>query len=343
MKYESSINRWVVLFFQSLCTTSFVYHFPNSAFDIHLRQPIIHELDNIANMVMRGNIGRTLRKREVVAWALVVLQSFILFSDSEWNSAGYFQSNENDVDSKSRRFLHGISLDMNERPVEYYERRRMNSIVANSNEPAYEPPKIHPKEAGLVSRVWRSNGSPAIHPDLKSGSCWCSADEWCICSPALAIDLILRSGEDHIWCVRREDTGLLALMGGFTEVGETSEECVHRELKEEMGLELATDSPPSLFGVYNDPRRDKRRHTTSVVFIADLPADAVPKAGDDATNVVRLRLEDVDKHEFFVDHKTIIHDYIKMMETRKRKASPGGEEYAVILDDSEPFKRSVCV
>ena len=230
-------------------------------------------------------------------------------------------------------------LEMNKHPNDYYVvQRRMNAMA---NAPFYEPPQVFPKEAGLVSRVWRSNASPSIHSDLQTGSCWCSADDWCMCTPSLAIDVILRSGEDHIWCVQRQDTGLLALMGGFTEVGETSEESVHRELREEMGISLAT--PPILFGVYNDPRRDSRRHTTSVVFIADVPADAVPQAGDDATQVIRMPIDEVDTHTFFVDHQTVIHDYVTMI--KRKRAFASGEANVPpepTAGDGEPFKRSVC-
>ena len=76
----------------------------------------------------------------------------------------------------------------------------------------YESPIAHPKSAGLVSRTWRSNGSPLIHGDLKMGTCWCSADEWCMCTPSMAVDVVLLSGEEYVWLVRRADSGKLALM-----------------------------------------------------------------------------------------------------------------------------------
>jgi ADP-ribose pyrophosphatase YjhB (NUDIX family) len=108
-----------------------------------------------------------------------------------------------------------------------------------------------------------------------------------------------------------------------------------------MNLELTT--APTLFGVYNDPLRDSRRHTTSVVYIVDIPKDAQPKAGDDATNVIRLPLADVEKNDFFVDHKTILHDFIKMR-GRERGIAAGFTDIPPIpIDgDGEPFRRSVC-
>jgi len=267
----------------------------------------------------------------MLAWILVALQVFYMSTNNTSgpsDTVADLQQYNVRTDDMSRK------LSMNQRPNEYYARKKKSKPSL----PFYETPEIHSKEAGLVSRVWRSNGSPAINSDLKSGSCWCSADDWCMCTPSLAIDVILRSGEQHIWCVRREDTGLLALMGGFTEIGETSAESVHRELMEEMGIKLALD--PILFGVYNDPRRDARRHTTSIVYIADVPSDVIPKAGDDATHVIRLPIAEVDQNDFFVDHKTIIHDYVTMI--KRKFASSGKVPPQPKSGDGEPFKRSVC-
>ncbi len=132
-------------------------------------------------------------------------------------------------------------------------------------------------------------------------------------------------------------------MGGFTEVGENSLETVSRELMEEMNISTLDTSTPTLFGVYNDPKRDARRHTTSVVFIIDVPDNIIPKAGDDATNVLRIPLADVENREFFVDHKTIIHDFIKMKQ-REHSIAAGNTDIPPIPnnEDGEPFKRAIC-
>jgi len=157
----------------------------------------------------------------------------------------------------------------------------------------------------------------------------------------MAVDVILTSGSDHLWLIRRQDTGILALMGGMIEVGETSEETVRRELKEEMNIDL--NSTPTLFGVYNDPQRDARRHTASVVFIVDLPADVEPTAGDDATDVYRMPMADVQNHDFFIDHKTIINDFMRMKE-RSLLISSGSNDLPPEprSGDNEPFKRVIC-
>jgi len=56
--------------------------------------------------------------------------------------------------------------------------------------------------------------------------------------------------------IRRENPpfqGCYALPGGFVEVGETVEEAVAREAKEETGLEIEV---LGLVGIYSDPGRD---------------------------------------------------------------------------------------
>jgi ADP-ribose pyrophosphatase YjhB (NUDIX family) len=324
------------------------------------------------------------KRREMIAWTIVVLQSiafsmYVATSSSSSISSFVLENNDpyqstassagsgveesmrlssnNAVDneytsSRKNRIDH---LKMNNHPNTCYQQRRMDATMTttamntdaaptdmNKDTSYYEQPIMHPKDIGLVSRIWHSNGSPSINSDLHQGSCWCSFDEWCLCTPALAIDLIIESGYDHIWVVRRQDTDLLALMGGFTEVGETSLETVGRELMEEMNLKLETQ--PILFGVYNDPLRDTRRHATSVVFIISLPEGIQPRAGDDAKSVTRIPLADVKNRDFFVDHKTIINDYMKMKQRKHGMANGDVTNIPPIPQngDEEPFKRAIC-
>ena len=160
------------------------------------------------------------------------------------------------------------------------------------------------------------------------------------------------SGYD-VWLVRRKDTSQLATMGGFVDVNETVEHAVRRELFEEFGIDLdstktakalsvmssrlrsqgsnnnnnnndpsqyhpATPSLLKLVGIYSDPRRDNRRRTASVVFAVHLDFDELhPKAGDDAKEVIKINFDDIEKHSFFSDHKTILLDYRNHLPTKK--------------------------
>lgn len=60
--------------------------------------------------------------------------------------------------------------------------------------------------------VWHG-GAPGGNP---AGSCWVGAsDNYAMCTPSLAIDLVIESGDDAgIIFVLRRDNGLYATMGG---------------------------------------------------------------------------------------------------------------------------------
>ena len=188
--------------------------------------------------------------------------------------------------------------------------------------------------ANTVSLIQRSLKWNGGHPlDEQSGSCFCNAKDYCLCSPNLAIDLIILSGDNHIWLVRRKDTSQLATMGGFVEVGETVEQTVHRELMEEMGVRV--NQSPVLFGIYSDPRRDNRRHTVSVVFSVQLGEKARPVAADDVKEVKRIHLDEIEEHTFFADHKTILTDF--------RSAWRGEPKKQAVGDFADDIERSICV
>lgn len=179
-----------------------------------------------------------------------------------------------------------------------------------------------------------------MNEGLLKGSCWCSGDDYCMCTPALAIDVVLTSGPDHVWLVQRLN-GQFALMGGYVEVAESVEDAAIRELQEEMNLSLGRKDF-AMFGVYSDPRRDARRHAISVAFVAEVPESMTPHPGDDAKKVLRVALDQIDSMDLFIDHKTILQDYKKVVE-RKRLTEAAGIAPTASLTYDEPFKRSMCV
>lgn len=86
--------------------------------------------------------------------------------------------------------------------------------------------------------------------------------------PVLAVDgIILEKGE--VLLVRRAHhpcIGSWTLPGGHVDYGERVEEAIKREMKEEVGVPVKIKK---LFGVYSDPKRDPRYHTTSVVYLLE--------------------------------------------------------------------------
>jgi ADP-ribose pyrophosphatase YjhB (NUDIX family) len=89
-----------------------------------------------------------------------------------------------------------------------------------------------------------------------------------------------------LFIVRGKDPGKgrLAPPGGFIDLGETAEAAVHREVREEVGIELGQlkflCSQPNqyLYGGVQYPVLD-------LFFTADAVSDAAPKALDDVTEV----------------------------------------------------------
>ena len=100
-------------------------------------------------------------------------------------------------------------------------------------------------------------------------------------NPVPTVDLIIRLPDGILLIERKNPPHGKALPGGFVDEGETVESAAIREAMEETGLAVELKE---LFYVYSDPSRDPRKHTISVVFIAD--ANGTPRAADDAASVL---------------------------------------------------------
>src|SRR3989338_7753337 len=122
----------------------------------------------------------------------------------------------------------------------------------------------------------------------------------------VTVDAIIEIGGGIVIIERSNPPFGFALPGGFVEYGETLEDVVKRETKEETGLDI-TDLKQ--FHSYSDPKRDPRFHTIGTVYIGK--AKGRPKAGDDAAGVRIVSLSEVLKLGFAFDHKEIIEDYIE--------------------------------
>jgi len=121
--------------------------------------------------------------------------------------------------------------------------------------------------------------------------------------PFLTVDGIIKF-EGGIVMIERSNPPLgWALPGGFVDYGESVEDAVVREIKEEVSLDLVNFKE---FGVYSDKNRDPRFHTVSVVFCGE--GKGTLKADSDAKAAKVFKLDSLPEKIAF-DHRKIIEKY----------------------------------
>ncbi|MEO2154107.1 MAG: NUDIX hydrolase [Aquificota bacterium] len=130
-------------------------------------------------------------------------------------------------------------------------------------------------------------------------------------TPYLAVDGITKVFDSDgnfkgIVLIERKNPPVgLAIPGGFVEVGETVEEAVVREIKEEINLDFEIEH---LLGVFSKPDRDPRFHVVSVVFVGRAVGE--PKASSDAKVAKIYKLEEIPWDKLVFDHAEILRKFI---------------------------------
>ncbi|MBU1999322.1 MAG: NUDIX domain-containing protein [Candidatus Omnitrophica bacterium] len=132
--------------------------------------------------------------------------------------------------------------------------------------------------------------------------------------PFITVDAIIEvpvsSGKTGIVVIQRSNPPFgWALPGGFVDYGESLEDAVKREMKEETDLEL---QDLRQFHTYSNPDRDPRFHTIGTVFLAK--GIGTPKADDDAAGLKVIKLDEIKNLDFAFDHNNILEDYLKYKE-----------------------------
>ena len=127
-------------------------------------------------------------------------------------------------------------------------------------------------------------------------------------SPILTVDGIILK-DNKILLTKRvihPFQGYWVLPGGHVDYGERVEEALRREMKEETGVSLKIKK---LFGVYSDPKRDPRYHTTSVVYLCEKGAEKI-KLNQESSEFKYFSFKNLPQKIGF-DHRKIINDFKK--------------------------------
>jgi len=128
-------------------------------------------------------------------------------------------------------------------------------------------------------------------------------------APRITVDAIVELGRGIVLIKRKNPPYGWALPGGFVDYGESLEDAVIREVKEEISLDVKIVDQ---FHTYSKPDRDPRHHIISTVFVVRAEVD-FPKAADDAKEVEIWYPETMPfKYEMAFDHYQILEDYFKL-------------------------------
>lgn len=123
--------------------------------------------------------------------------------------------------------------------------------------------------------------------------------------PFTTVDALIETGKGIVIIERSNPPFGWALPGGFVDYGESLEDAVKREAKEETNLDIFEVKQ---FHTYSAPGRDPRFHTIGTVFLAK--AKGTARAGDDAKGLKIIRPQEIGSFNLAFDHKQIILDYV---------------------------------
>jgi len=122
-------------------------------------------------------------------------------------------------------------------------------------------------------------------------------------NPLITVDALIEIDGGIILIKRKNPPYGWAIPGGFVDYGETLEEAVVREAKEETCLDINIIRQ---FHTYSDPGRDPRHHTVTTMFIAN--ATGTPRADDDAQDI-GIFTRDTLPEDMAFDHRQVLEDY----------------------------------
>ena len=133
--------------------------------------------------------------------------------------------------------------------------------------------------------------------------------------PAVTADCVVITNEQQpkVLLIQRGNEpfkGCWAFPGGFMDMGETTEHCAVRELKEETGLAV---SDLHQIGAYSKIDRDPRGRTISVAYLIIIDSPVEVTGQDDAAKAEWFPITNLPHLAF--DHFDIMQDALRIYNT----------------------------
>ena len=147
---------------------------------------------------------------------------------------------------------------------------------------------------------------------VKSFLCCSCNFKFYLNTAAAGIALIFNKGNEILVTKRKYNPakGLLDFPGGFAEPGETIEECLIREIREELNLSIA--STTYFCSVPNTYTYQTVTYAiTDVAFICRVDDFTPIRAGDDISEYCFLDLSHIDPSQFGLDSPRILLDRLR--------------------------------
>lgn len=166
---------------------------------------------------------------------------------------------------------------------------------------------LHEDKHALRRIVVCAKGAKAYAACKKNTLGYMDYIEYRLKSPFLTVDAIIEYKGGVVLIKRSNPPFGWAIPGGFVDYGESLEEAVIREAKEETDLDICGLKQ---LHTYSDPDRDPRFHTVCTVFIAK--GKGIPCAGDDASGIRIVYPQELKTLDLAFNHGDVLKDYLKL-------------------------------
>ncbi|MBI4257503.1 MAG: nucleotide sugar dehydrogenase [Thaumarchaeota archaeon] len=177
---------------------------------------------------------------------------------------------------------------------EDFTARMRNPIVIDGRR-VFDPNKFSEKLTYVAIGLGTERIDPLEQPD-----------EYGWLNPALSVNAIIQE-KNRILLVKRKNTPFKnqwSLPGGYVEYGETVENALKREIKEECGLYI--DSL-NLLEVYSSPERHPSKHVVTLCYSANTSGGKLSKV-DEVSSARFFRINEIPETLAF-DHTQMINDF----------------------------------